>query len=502
VDLTQFDMEVVGFFFQHELLVLIQLPDFAPPSPIAKELLLEPPAATLTAAASSPASASSASGAVVDAADDAVPAAKRPRVEGEDAEAKEGENAEAASKAALAAKKKRDRGGKKHRKEGNYIRIRPEPRPLNPYGTGGGNGRGVKQTGLRDDFNDKHGKKGKKGKEGLPDEESHMRSSLRPSTAQLLLTLAKVRPGDVVLDAMCGTGTVPIIAAAGPALGHGPVCYALGGELNTQAVEFARQNAVALGGNLDRVRSFHNACSSGGGSAGGSAGGSDGGSDGGGEGKDAGKVTSAGGAEEKVGPLGQVGGQRPCGLDLLQWDASCLPLRDGVVDAVVIDMPFGHLCGSKKSNGKLYPTALAEMRRVLRVGGRAVLLIMQKKVLHRALEQIKYVGGEFMSTKKRRQATIAGRKNRWAALKAGGAGSGAGGAGGAGGTGGAEGAGGAGGASPMEVGGGGALSGKGKAPPVLVLHAHTFHVVEEISVGVGGLQNVTLIVLEKIEQQS
>ena len=37
---------------------------------------------------------------------------------------------------------------------------------------------------------------------------------LRSSTAWLMLRLARVQPGDVVLDPMCGIGTVPLEAAA------------------------------------------------------------------------------------------------------------------------------------------------------------------------------------------------------------------------------------------------------------------------------------------------
>ena len=37
---------------------------------------------------------------------------------------------------------------------------------------------------------------------------------LRSSTAYLMLQLAHVAPGDVVLDPMCGIGTLPLVAAA------------------------------------------------------------------------------------------------------------------------------------------------------------------------------------------------------------------------------------------------------------------------------------------------
>ncbi len=34
-------------------------------------------------------------------------------------------------------------------------------------------------------------------------------STLRPSTAYMLLQLAQLKPGDIVLDSMCGVGTIP-----------------------------------------------------------------------------------------------------------------------------------------------------------------------------------------------------------------------------------------------------------------------------------------------------
>ena len=37
---------------------------------------------------------------------------------------------------------------------------------------------------------------------------------LRPSTAWLMVQMAKVQPGDVLIDPMCGVGTLPLVAAA------------------------------------------------------------------------------------------------------------------------------------------------------------------------------------------------------------------------------------------------------------------------------------------------
>eukprot|EP01125_Pyxidicula_operculata_P017510 TRINITY_DN6130_c0_g5_i1.p1 TRINITY_DN6130_c0_g5~~TRINITY_DN6130_c0_g5_i1.p1 ORF type:complete len:325 (-),score=42.47 TRINITY_DN6130_c0_g5_i1:223-1197(-) len=46
------------------------------------------------------------------------------------------------------------------------------------------------------------------------------------------------------------------------------------------------------------------------------------------------------------------------------WDATMMPLRDGTVDAIVSDLPFGKRHGNFNSNLKLYPKILQEFSRV------------------------------------------------------------------------------------------------------------------------------------------
>ncbi|KDO30722.1 hypothetical protein SPRG_19668 [Saprolegnia parasitica CBS 223.65] len=135
-------------------------------------------------------------------------------------------------------------------------------------------------------------------------------STLRPSTAYMLLQLARIEAGDIVLDAMCGVGTIPASATYLAA----PV-FALGGDVEEDAVEKAGRNVAA----------------------------------------------------------------RPA--TICQWDSQRLPLRDGCVDKIVIDMPFGVRCGSHQKNSKLYPRCMAELCRVLRDHGRIVLLVMSKKLI-------------------------------------------------------------------------------------------------------------------------
>ena len=67
--------------------------------------------------------------------------------------------------------------------------------------------------------------------------------------------------------------------------------------------------------------------------------------------------------------------QQP-GPDLLcAWDASVLPIRNGSVDVICSDLPFGHQCMSAAKVQALLPLLVAEMARVLRPStGRMVLL--------------------------------------------------------------------------------------------------------------------------------
>jgi hypothetical protein len=51
---------------------------------------------------------------------------------------------------------------------------------------------------------------------------------------------------------------------------------------------------------------------------------------------------------------------------LCAWDAANLPVRDGIVDAIISDLPFGHLCMSTSKLHSFFPLLMFEMARVLR----------------------------------------------------------------------------------------------------------------------------------------
>lgn len=54
-----------------------------------------------------------------------------------------------------------------------------------------------------------------------------------------------------------------------------------------------------------------------------------------------------------VGKAGENARSRPRNVDIMQWDSTRLPLRSGVVDKVLIDMPFGMRCGNHRLNNRV-----------------------------------------------------------------------------------------------------------------------------------------------------
>ena len=132
------------------------------------------------------------------------------------------------------------------------------------------------------------------------------------------------RAGRVVCDMMCGSGTIPLEAAF---VARDAPCCVLGGEVATAYAEAALANLRACGRGTAAVRR----------------------------------------------------------VSVLSWDARALPLRSGVVDAVVCDMPYGLRCGNARKNARMYGAVLAEVARVLAPGARAWLLTTETKLVRRCL---------------------------------------------------------------------------------------------------------------------
>ena len=149
----------------------------------------------------------------------------------------------------------------------------------------------------------------------------HIAASLRPTVAAAMVRLAGIGPGMTVLDPFCGAGTIL-----------------------AESIDVARKRSKAgrvrvVGGDIDPNAVF---------------------------------VTSQN--LEKVGPI-----------DLARWDSRALPLESESVDRIISNPPFGKQLESIEKIGPLYDEASAEWDRVLRPGGRAVLLAMEQEGLKRAL---------------------------------------------------------------------------------------------------------------------
>jgi tRNA (guanine6-N2)-methyltransferase len=144
----------------------------------------------------------------------------------------------------------------------------------------------------------------------------HRPASLRPTMAAALVRLAEIKPRHVVVDPMCGAGT--ILAEHLVVIGkiRTTIAPALGGDLERGAVRAAASNLQRLG----RV-------------------------------------------------------------DLLNWDARALPLADVSVDRVISNPPFGKQLETPEAIGPLYQRMIHEYDRVLRPGGRVVLLASDQRTV-------------------------------------------------------------------------------------------------------------------------
>ncbi len=70
---------------------------------------------------------------------------------------------------------------------------------------------------------------------------------------------------------------------------------------------------------------------------------------------------------------------------LFQADARVIPIGDGQMSAIVMDLPFGHLIGSHDENVELYPKVLDEAYRVARLGCQLALVTHEKKLMEQLL---------------------------------------------------------------------------------------------------------------------
>jgi tRNA G10 N-methylase Trm11 len=77
----------------------------------------------------------------------------------------------------------------------------------------------------------------------------------------------------------------------------------------------------------------------------------------------------------------QVGEVRP-------WDARELPLEDTSVDRILCNPPFGKQLSTPEEIVPLYRDTVREMDRVLRPGGKAVLIVADSNAMRLAIERV------------------------------------------------------------------------------------------------------------------
>ncbi len=153
----------------------------------------------------------------------------------------------------------------------------------------------------------------------------HQPASLRPTIAAAMVRLAGAGPGDILLDPMCGAGTI------------------LAEQIELSKIRKAGRIEVWGG---DREMSMLRAAAS---------------------------------NLHRVGPA-----------LLVHWDARRLPLPNESVNRIVCNPPFGKQLSTPEEITPLYRSAIREFNRVLRPGGRAVLLVSESDALREAIKPCRW----------------------------------------------------------------------------------------------------------------
>lgn len=159
------------------------------------------------------------------------------------------------------------------------------------------------------------------------------KTPLKMTICAAMIKLADIQPGEVLYDPMCGVGSIPIEAASTETLN--PLCLSIGSDNWEKSIESFRDNC----------RTFERAKA---------------------------KLNS---------------------IQMANMDATNLPFRNGTVDVIITDMPFGKRIGTKELNRELYGTFLTELGRVTKCGnGRAVLLTSDRQAMSNAVSSKVNVG--------------------------------------------------------------------------------------------------------------
>ncbi|OQR96385.1 hypothetical protein THRCLA_07303 [Thraustotheca clavata] len=152
-------------------------------------------------------------------------------------------------------------------------------------------------------------------------------TTLRPTIAFSLLRLGQPQISTILLDPMCGCGTIPELAARH----FEGKLFCLAGDYASAAIDRANYNAKLVAKSNPNMY-----------------------------------------------------------MDVVQWDCQRLPIRRDMVDALVTDMPFGKRIGSHAKNNKTYPQILNEFCRVVKKGtGNAVLLTTERELTVKQIQRNK-----------------------------------------------------------------------------------------------------------------
>ena len=155
-------------------------------------------------------------------------------------------------------------------------------------------------------------------------------ATTRPHLAAAMIRLVAPRAGETAVDLACGAGTIMAEFVAGSARSAPP------GWAPGSAPGWAPVPRYALGGDVDPA-----------------------------------SAASAAGTNLEASANPRASRVRH---DVCAWRFERLPLRDGCVDVVACDLPFGKVHSDARETSRTYPRVLRETARVLRVGGRAALL--------------------------------------------------------------------------------------------------------------------------------
>uniref|UniRef100_A0A1I7T511 THUMP domain-containing protein n=2 Tax=Caenorhabditis tropicalis TaxID=1561998 RepID=A0A1I7T511_9PELO len=143
-------------------------------------------------------------------------------------------------------------------------------------------------------------------------------TTMRSTICHCMLRLADIKSGEIVVDPMCGGGSIPIEGSI-----SWKNSFFFGGDNHELALERCREN-------LNANSSIKN-------------------------------------------------------CEFFTWDATNLPFQNNSINSIVTDLPFGRKIGSRMDNRLLYPLLLEEWKRVLKIGGRLVVMTHDKRSLENSL---------------------------------------------------------------------------------------------------------------------